>query len=116
MLCLCPNSHKQVWGRQAASRAQILISSPGVRLPREGRGPGLLPGAPTPALGPGLGGASEEALKAAGEGQPQARLQLGPPSFDLPSAFRLLPTSAINLWLQCWPGPWQAAGGTSRER
>lgn len=63
-----------------------------------------------------MGGAGEEALKAAGEGQPQAKLQPGPPSFDLPSVSRPLLTSAINLWLQGWPGPWQAAGGDSRER
>lgn len=72
----------------------------------QGRGAGLLwlpqPSSLPPE--PGLGQA-EEALKAAGEGEPKAKLQLRLPGFDLPSAFRLLLTSAINLRLLCWPGP-----------
>lgn len=56
------------------------------------------------------GQASEEALKAAGRASSRPGCSLGLPALIYCLASRLRLTSVVNLRLQCWPGPWQAAG------
>ena len=93
---------------EGSFRAQLFTSSPGVSKPRRSTGRGRAEDrdfslTSSPSSGLGLRRVGEGALKVVrGEGQPRARLQLGPPRWDLPA-----PTSRAdahlrrNLWPQC---------------